>query len=529
MSITLRPYQKEPVRKAVEYFMEDNPEPSLIVLPTGAGKSIVAAEVAAACPDPILVVQPSKELLEQNLEKYRTLCGALAPAGVYSASFRKKEMDHVTFATIGSIKSLGKQFRELGFRKMLIDEAHLYPRKEQSMLGEFLRDSGIRQVLGLTATPLKLESFTQKQEKHFDKWSELIMLTNPSPSGNFFRKILHLGQIQELTTAGYWSPLRYEVLPYDRHALVMNSTGNEYTEESVVDAYVGNNIRANILAALDYHRERKHILVFVPSVEEATALASIYPCSAMVCGETPAKERQEIIRRFKSNEIRVLINVSVLSVGFDYPKIDMLIMAAPTASVARYYQIAGRAVRIDSEKKDALIVDMAGNIERFGRIEDIRFEKNGHWRMYGSGGKLLTGIPIDMIGTITRRDVTSAYSSFGLVTVMNYGKYAGKQLKDIPVSYLKWYLKNIHDSDTVMRSAIIRTIENHIRDTTAEPPVMIMPDGKHAGLHLAMVPRGYLAWYYNAQSWNTSNDSLRRGIEIQWGGVPPKLNNRKAS
>ena len=177
--ITLRPYQKEPVRKAVEFFRQDNPEPSLMVLPTAWGKSILAAEAAAACPDPILVVQPTKELLEQNLSKYRLLCGDLAPAGVYSASFGKRQIDHVTFATIGSIKNEGARFRELGFRKMLIDEAHLYPRKEQSMLGEFLRDSGIRQVLGITATPLKLESFSEKHGKKFDKWSELIMLTNP--------------------------------------------------------------------------------------------------------------------------------------------------------------------------------------------------------------------------------------------------------------------------------------------------------------------------------------------------------------
>ena len=68
--LKLRKYQEEPVRKAIEFFRQENPEPSLIVLPTSWGKSILAAEVAAACPDPILVVQPTKELLEQNLNKY---------------------------------------------------------------------------------------------------------------------------------------------------------------------------------------------------------------------------------------------------------------------------------------------------------------------------------------------------------------------------------------------------------------------------------------------------------------------------
>ena len=317
--LTLRPYQKEPVRKAIDYFREENPDPSLMVLPTGAGKSVIAAEVAAACPDPILVVQPTKELLEQNLEKYRILCGELAPAGVYSTSFGKHQIDHVTFATIGSIKTIGTQFRQLGFRKMLIDEAHLYPRKEQSMLGAFLRDSGIRQVLGMTATPLKLENFSVKHGEKYDKWSELIMLTNLSPSGTFFKRIIHITQIQELTALGYWSPLRYEVLPFSRDHLQINSTGSEYSDESVITAYQYNNIRANILAALDYHRERRHVLVFVPSVEEAEALASFYPESASVSGSTPKKERKNIVDAFRAGGLRVIFNCNVLATGFGQP------------------------------------------------------------------------------------------------------------------------------------------------------------------------------------------------------------------
>ena len=316
--IKLRPYQEEPVRKAIEYFRQDNPEPALMVCPTGWGKSLLAAEVAAACPDPILVVQPTKELLEQNLNKYRLLCGDLAPAGVYSASFGKKQIDHVTFATIGSIKKIGTQFRELGFRKMLIDEAHLYPRSEQSMLGQFLKDSGITQVLGITATPLKLENFGEKQGERFDKWSELLMLTTLSPSGTFFKRILHVSQVQEMTRLGFWSPLAYEVIPFDKSLLRLNTAGSEFSEDSEIEAYKLNNIRANIFAALDYHSERRHCLVFVPTVEEAQILASEYPESAFVCGETPKKERAAVREGFRSGKIRVLFNVMVAAVGFDY-------------------------------------------------------------------------------------------------------------------------------------------------------------------------------------------------------------------
>ena len=513
--LKLRPYQVEPVRKAIDFFRQDGPDPALLVLPTGAGKSIIAAEVAAACPDPILVVQPTKELLEQNLDKYRLLCGELAPAGIYSASFGKKQIDHVTFATIGSIKSIGAEFRQLGFRKMLIDEAHLYPRKEQSMLGEFLRDSGIRHVLGMTATPLKLESFSEKQGDHFDKWSELVMLTNPSPSGSFFRSILHITQVQEMTGLGYWSPLRYEVLPFDRSGLSYNTSGTEYTEDSVVSAYEANNIRANILAALAWHRERKHCIVFVPSVEEASILPALCPNSAYVCGETPKKERAEIFRAFRAGEIRVLFGVSVFGTGFDCPKIDMIILGNSMASMARYYQYCGRGVRIDPQKNDCIIVDAGGNVERFGKIEDIRYMQDGRWQMYGTDDKLITSVPIHTLGCLGREDVLRSLMSVYINERFRFGKHRDKAYRDIPISYLSWLLNNpSFNDDVVMRANICRTMLNHVRDTRNDPPATVLPDGKHAGEHLGFVPNGYLRWYYDSKEWNETNDSLRRGIEL---------------
>lgn len=514
--ITLRENQKEPVRKAIGYFLEENPEPALIVCPTGFGKSILAAEVAAACPDPILVVQPTRELLEQNLDKYRLLCGDLAPAGVYSASFGKKQIDHVTFATIGSVKDIGAQFRALGFHKMLIDEAHLYPRREQSMLGQFLKDSGIRQVLGMTATPLKLENFSEKQGERFDKWSELVMLTNPSPSGTFFKKILHVCQVREMIDLKFWSPLRYEVLPFDRNALQYNSTGNEYTEDSVVTAYAANNIRANILAALDWHRERRHVLVFVPTVEEAEELARIYPGSAALSGKTPKKQRAETIKDFKEGRIRVIFNVLVLSTGFDYTKIDMIVIAFSTASMGKLYQVVGRGVRIDPEKKDCVIVDAGGNTERFGRIEDISFEWDGKWRMYGTGGTLITGVPINALGSMTRDDVRLEDSFMTCYVTYSFGMHKGKHPQDVPASYNAWVLRNSSAvrEDPMLRAAVCRAIEEHVRDTRSLPPESVMPDGQHAGEHIGSVPLSYLRWYYGSKEWNETNDSLRRGVEF---------------
>lgn len=224
------------------------------------GKSILTAYVARNCKDKLLVLQPSKELLEQNIRKYYALCDGMAVnAGIYSASFRRKEIAQVTYATIGSIKNLGEKFREMGFTKMLIDEAHLYPREADSMLGKFLRDSGITHVLGITATPVKLQ---QNYDQSGSTYSKLVMLTSRSKKGNFFKEIIHVGQVQEMVELGYWSRLRYEAADFDGSLLVYNTSKSEFTEESVLRAYNANGGAQGIVEALDNHTDRQHILVF---------------------------------------------------------------------------------------------------------------------------------------------------------------------------------------------------------------------------------------------------------------------------
>ncbi len=527
-NIKLRDYQVEPINIAIDYFCSDSDKPCLIVLPTAWGKSVLTAFVAKYINpnERLLVVQPSKELLEQNYAKYVDLCGGFASAGIYSASVRRKEVERITYATIGSIKDMGKRFKEMGFTKMLIDEAHLYPRNEESMLGGFLKESGIRQVLGITATPLKLEQFSEKQGDMFDKWSELIMLTNPSPSGTLFEKILYVGQIEEMTQKRFWSPLIYERLPFNPSELQLNNAGSEFTSDSAEKAYRMNNIRKNIYAALDWHKERRHCLVFVPSVEEAEELAKDYPSAAYISGEMNKKERERIVKEFKEGNIRVIFNCSVLGTGFDYPEIDMIVFAMSTASVARYYQFCGRGVRIHPAKKNCLIVDMGGNVDRFGRIEDLKFEHTDKWRLYGTNGILLSGLPIGVLGVVNRRTIEKIGKMYITDLILGFGKYKGQYLKDIPMSYKIWLLKS--EMRNSLRFPLFETtvhfIENRLRDTTKEPMMMKMPDGTYAGMMIKDVPKNYLAWYYNSKTWNNCNDSLRRGIEHFYGRVPPYFN-----
>lgn len=457
--ITLRENQTEPIDKAIRFFREEHPVPSLIVLPTAWGKSILTAYCAKYCGERLIVLQPSKELLEQNFQKYITLCGGFGSnAGIFSASLGRKEIMPITYATIGSIKSLGAKFKAMGFTKMLIDEAHLYPRESTSMLGRFLKESGITHVLGITATPVKLQ---QNTDQNGNRFSKLVMLTSQSKKGNFFKNIIHVGQVQEMVRLGFWSKLRYERRAFDSSMLVFNSSKSEYTEESVQQAYYANGGTDAITAALNLHQERRHILAYVPSVQDAIDLSKRYPNSGVVYGEQDKREREATIERFKRGELRVLFNVRVLSTGFDFTGIDCIVLGISTASIALYYQIVGRGTRIDPNKADCLICDIGGNIDRFGRVEDITFEQGGMWRMFGTGGRLLSGIPIHDIGKYTREDTQLVDAKAAApIDIMPFGKYKGERLLNIPADYRRWMLSTFewNERNDKLRKSLIATL-----------------------------------------------------------------------
>lgn len=109
----------------------------------------------------------------------------------------------------------------------------------------------------------------------------------------------------------------------------------------------------------------------------------------MISGDTPAKERKRKIKDFKSGKIKVLTNVGVLTTGFDYPELDTIVMARPTMSLAMWYQIVGRAIRPHPEKECGWVVDLCGNIKRFGRVEDLRLTeyKPGEYAIQGVADK----------------------------------------------------------------------------------------------------------------------------------------------
>ncbi|WP_372958317.1 DEAD/DEAH box helicase, partial [Marinobacter sp.] len=152
----LRPYQQDAVDATLSHFRQSD-ESAVIVLPTGAGKSLVIAELARLARRKILVLTHVKELVEQNYAKYESYG---LTAGIFSAGLKRKENQHqVTFASVQSVSANLNDFRD-EYSLVIIDECHRVSGEETSQyqrIIELLRQqNAYLKVLGLTATPYRL-------------------------------------------------------------------------------------------------------------------------------------------------------------------------------------------------------------------------------------------------------------------------------------------------------------------------------------------------------------------------------------
>ncbi len=437
----LRSNQIEPVKKGVEFFKQKKSTPSIIIAPTAFGKSVVIAAIAKGLNEKILIIQPSKELLEQNYNKFTSMGGQ---ASIFSASMGVKEIGDVTYATIKSILDHGSKFQQLGVNKVIVDECDRYPRDPAGMLRKFFNGARIKHILGLTATPLKLQNGVLPDGSPY---SMLNMLTSYSRKGTLFKNILHVCQVDEMVSNKFWSPLIYKSFEFDDSQLRFNTQKSDYTEESMNKAFNAQKLPVKIKTLIELLEDRKSILVAVPSVKEAVNLSQQIPDSAALYSGMPLKERAQIVEDFKNKKIKTLIQVNILTVGFDYPELDCIICARPTSSLSWWYQFVGRLTRIHPNKENGLVIDFVGSLSKFGKVEDLYFKEiDGQWQLFGEQGRLLSGIPMHEIGLhFEQKNVnneTTIVSTRTSPMVMPFGKYENTPLHKIPSGYRDWLLQN---------------------------------------------------------------------------------------
>ncbi len=355
----LRPYQADSVKAVIHYFRKHT-TPAVLVLPTGAGKSLVIAELARLAKGRVLVLAHVKELVEQNHQKYESygLKGSIFSAGLG----RKETEQQVVFASVQSVVRNLDQFKNQ-FSLLVIDECHRVPDNTNTSYQKVIRhlqdqNSGIK-VLGLTATPYRLGMGWIYQ------YHTRGLVRSEEP--RFFRDCIFELPIHYLLDEGFLTPARMmdaPVLSYDFSQLTPANTGRY--KEAELDMVIDKAKRATpqiVEQIIQLAVEKQGVMIFAATVRHAQEIFGLLPnhATALITGETPGQERDNIIQKFKNRETKFLVNVSVLTTGFDAPHVDLIAILRPTESISLYQQIIGRGLRLSPSKKECLILDYAGN------------------------------------------------------------------------------------------------------------------------------------------------------------------------
>lgn len=363
---TLRPYQQQAVDACLTHFRQSN-DAAVIVLPTGAGKSLVIAELARLARKRILILTHVKELVEQNHLKFRQYGDqAGIKSGVYSAGLNLKQTDNqVTFASIQSVARNLAAFEQY-YSLVIVDECHRIGglkqddnNQYQQVVSTLTKHNKELKILGLTATPYR----TDKGWIYQRHYQGIQRSQEPKP----FKLCIYELPLAFMIKKGYLTQpnlVDAPVAQYDFSALQSNQQGlfNENEVNQLLVKYP-RVTQAIIEQVQQLSEQRKGVMIFAATVKHAQEIVSYLPNeqTALITGDTDNQARAQLISQFKAKELKYLVNVSVLTTGFDAPHVDVIAILRPTESVSLYQQIVGRGLRLADDKKDCLVIDYAGN------------------------------------------------------------------------------------------------------------------------------------------------------------------------
>jgi DNA repair protein RadD len=368
--LVLRPYQEQ-VKAAVYEHLRTRDDNPCAVVPTAGGKTPIMASI---CKDSVvqwngrvLILAHVKELLEQAAEKLNTVCPEVK-FGIYSAGLRRRDTDHPVI--VAGIQSVYRRACELdAFDLVMVDEAHLIPAEGDGMYQQFLADAKVvnpnLRIIGFTATPFRMK-------------------TGPicTPDGFLNHVCFEVG-VKELIRDGYLCPLVTKAGINKIDTSQLHVRGGEFVAEEVEQLM---DDEALVEAACDetigYTRDRRAVLIFASGIQHGQHIVRILADEhgiecGFITGDTPTKQRDQVLGRFRSGDIKYLVNVNVLTTGFDAPNIDCVALVRPTMSPGLYYQMVGRGFRLHPGKQNCLVLDFGGNVLRHGPVDQLKVKTPG--------------------------------------------------------------------------------------------------------------------------------------------------------
>lgn len=353
----------------------------LIVIPTGGGKSYVAARIAsdnAPLVGRVLVLAHVKELIEQNAAAVLKV-DQLADMGIVCAGIDPNELSkdlleflgHVDAEiTIASIQSVYKKLElwdDIGL--IIIDEAHRITPIGGKLYTAVMNHFPGVPVVGLTATPFRMGTGYLHKGEH-----------------RLFDEITFEITLDELVELGYLVPFAKQgsALAYSDEGL--KRIAGEFSQKDL-DRLTedGAKTRRIVQQFIQRAMERNHWLIFAINVRHAKMIREFMAEEGISAGiiydgmEKEGLKREDEIDLFRMGIYKALINVNVLTTGFDFPALDCVILCRPIGSPVLFIQCIGRGTRLSPGKTDCLVLDYGGNTGRHGDFSnpDVREVKKG--------------------------------------------------------------------------------------------------------------------------------------------------------
>ncbi len=339
----LRPYQEEAKNAVFEQWEQGNKK-TLLVLPTGTGKTIVFAKIAEQCTrqgDRTLILAHRGELLSQAADKIHKATGLncaveKAEESCLGSWFR---------ITVGSVQSLMRekrlsQFPQDYFSKIIIDEAH---HSISDSYQKILRHFYNADVLGVTATPDR---------------GDMKNL------GQVFDSLAYEYTLPQAIREGYLSPIKAMTIPLKLDLTGVSTQAGDF-KASDIDTALDPYLEAIAEEMTKYCSDRKTV-VFLPLIKTSQKFRNILNSKGFNAAEVngDSEDRVQVLTDFENGRYNVLCNSMLLTEGWDCPDVDCVIVLRPTKVRGLYCQMVGRGTRLAPNKNHLLLLDFLWHTER---------------------------------------------------------------------------------------------------------------------------------------------------------------------
>ncbi len=342
----LRKYQTDTISKTADSLRQGNQAP-LIVLPTGAGKTVIFSEIAKRAVlknNNVLILVHRRELIKQASQK---LANIKVPHGIIAAGF--KPSNHQI--QVASVQTIVRRLKSTSFKPVLIiiDEAH------HSVAGSWkktLENWPMAKRIGVTATPCRLSG-----EGLREMFDDLIL----GPS------------VKKLVKAGFLSPHKVFGAPQKINFKKIKMRGGDYATDQLAEEMLKADITGDAVKQYQKHANNLPAIAFCVNVEHAESVKTKFNNSGIaadiITGSMNTDDRDQVINGLSTGKIQVLVSIEVVSEGFDLPAVSCAILLRKTASFGLYLQQVGRVLR-PQENKTAIVLDHVGNTITHGFIDD---------------------------------------------------------------------------------------------------------------------------------------------------------------